>query len=302
MAAREVFRPGSLRVAVAEVSRRALASGALVPIPTEHGFIDDGGVRFFVRVLAALARKEEERKERQREAAAGRPVNPFLPYEERLFVGDVTEGHVAILNKFNVVDRHLLIVTREFEDQRALLTPADFDAWWRCLVEYPSLGFYNGGVEAGASQPHKHLQLVPLPLGIDRRPTQRAAPPIEPLLDEGRPPFACARAPLAGRSERFAASPGDELAAVYRRLLAEVSLDAGSAPVGPYNLLLTRDWMLVVPRTREAWDGIPINALGFAGALLAPDRDTLARLSRCGPLRALAGVAAPPRELVGAER
>ena len=32
------------------------------------------------------------------------------------------------------------------------------------LAEFDGLGFYNGGETAGASQPHKHLQIVPLPL------------------------------------------------------------------------------------------------------------------------------------------
>ncbi len=88
---------------------------------------------------------------------------------------------MAILNKFNVVDNHLLIVTREFEQQRSLLTLRDFEALWRCLNEYDSLGFYNGGPEAGASQPHKHLQLVPLPLAPQGPPV-----PIAPLLAGAR--------------------------------------------------------------------------------------------------------------------
>ena len=83
-----------------------------------------------------------------------------------------------MLNKFNVVEHHLLIVTRHFEHQDTPLTPADWEAWWACLAEYDGLGFYNGGTIAGASQTHKHLQLVPLPLA-----PSGPRIPLEPLLE-----------------------------------------------------------------------------------------------------------------------
>ena len=34
-----------------------------------------------------------------------------------MYVCDVGERHVCLLNKFNVVDRHILIVTKEYEEQ-----------------------------------------------------------------------------------------------------------------------------------------------------------------------------------------
>ena len=92
-------------------------------------------------------------------------------------MADISDTHAAILNKFNVLEHHLLIITRDFEDQETLLTLRDFQALWTCMSEYNGLGFYNGGVAAGASQPHKHLQLVPLPLA-----PEGPQVPIEPLL------------------------------------------------------------------------------------------------------------------------
>jgi ATP adenylyltransferase len=88
-----------------------------------------------------------------------------VPPEPELTVGGVGPTHVAVLNKYPVIDRHLLIVTREFAHQEALIDTADFAALAAVMREFPSLGFYNGGKTAGASQPHKHLQVVPLPLG-----------------------------------------------------------------------------------------------------------------------------------------
>ena len=55
----------------------------------------------------------------------------------------------------------------------------------------------------------------------------------------------------------------------------------------PYNLLVTRRWMLLVPRTREFFETISINALGFAGSLFARNRQQLEAAVKYGPLRIL---------------
>ena len=298
------FARGSLAGSIASVSAAALASGALLPIDTGFEFVEDGGVQFFVRVLANIQRKSDQRAAEERSAAAGRPFNPFLPYEQALFVADVSETHVAILNKFNVVDHHLLIVTREFEEQRALLTLRDFEAWWRCLSEYESLGFYNGGAEAGASQSHKHLQLVPLPLAPQGPPV-----PIEPLLAQVREAAGSATIPGFDFSHAFAvlgAAASGRAAAreafkCYASMLEQVGLrpPSGSGTdlqSGPYCLIVTREWLLLVPRSREFFEAISINALGFAGALLVRNEEHLRTLREAGPLRALRETALPPRK------
>jgi sulfate adenylyltransferase (ADP) / ATP adenylyltransferase len=149
----------------------ALQSGALQPIPTEYELIEQGGITFLVRTLLNLTRKAAAQPKLSQSAQA---VNPFLPYDPDLFVADLSETHVCLLNKYNVTDYHLLIITRAFEPQESLLTLADFEALWHCLREIDGLGFYNSGKLAGASQPHKHLQLVPLPLSDERIPVEVA--------------------------------------------------------------------------------------------------------------------------------
>jgi ATP adenylyltransferase len=60
---------------------------------------------------------------------------------------------------------------------------------------------------------------------------------------------------------------------------------------GAYNLLLTRQWMLLVPRSRERFESISLNALAFAGALLVRDERQMAALKKHGPMSALKHVA-----------
>jgi ATP adenylyltransferase len=289
-----MLEPGRLFEAVRERSFQAERVGALRSIPTSFDLVEDGetGIAFVVRMVEHLAQKREAASEQQRTNA-----NPFLPYNRELFVADVSETHLCLLNKYNVLDHHLLIVTRSFEEQESLLTLEDFEALWLCMAEREGLGFYNAGTDAGASQPHKHLQLVSVPIGVGPERT-----PIEPLLSTARfdgplgtveaLPFLHSVAQLDHRS-----SPGSGVGAaaaaleLYRAMLPRVGIDP-EAP-RPYNLLVTRDWMFLLPRTRGFFRGIEVNALGFAGTLLARDHEQLAFIKREGPMTLLRNVSYP---------
>lgn len=161
---------------ITQRTQSALASGALRSIPTTHEIVEIDGIAYVLRQLHNLQRKLDAKKKQDEVAARGIEFNPFLPYEEELYVDDITPTHVCLLNKFNIVDHHILIITRAFEDQTMLLTLADFEALGLALLEIDGLAFYNGGPPAGASQKHKHLQVVPLPMSPEVR------IPIEPAI------------------------------------------------------------------------------------------------------------------------
>ena len=52
-----------------------------------------------------------------------------------------------------------------------------------------------------------------------------------------------------------------------------------------------RRWLLLVPRQQDEWDGISVNALGFAGTLFVKNIQQQARLVEFGPLALLEAVA-----------
>jgi ATP adenylyltransferase len=296
-----LLKKGSLWQDIMQTTERALHSGALLPIPTDYEFVKDSGISFFVRILSSLERKDEARRKIEEALASGKSENPFLPFDKNLFVADVSETHVALLNKFNVVENHLLIVTRYFEDQETLLTVQDFEALWACMAEYTGLGFYNGGEAAGASQRHKHLQMVPLPLA-----PEGPEVPIEPLLEEAR--FLNGLVMISGFPflHVFARLPDDIISSsynaaektfeLYSAMLRKVGLETPDAEIfkkqsAPYCLLVTRKWMFLVPRSREFFDSISINSLGFAGALLVRNKDQMELLKKHGSMTALKSVA-----------
>ncbi len=101
---------------------------------------------------------------------------------------------------------------------------------------------------------------------------------------------------------RLPAFANDAKAAVecthlYRQALARLDL----APLegdperqsAPYNLLLTRGFLLLVPRHREHFEDVSVNALGFAGSLFVRTRAQFDRILEGGPLHVLRAVTSP---------
>ena len=288
--------PGTLLASLRERAARARRLGAIHSIPTTTEVLEQEGVAFQIRLMQAPADAAPAR-----ETPSNR--NPFLPYDPDLFVASISPTHVALLNKYSVLDPHLLIATRAFEDQRAQLTQKDCEALLVALTEIDGLAFYNAGPEAGASQAHKHLQIVPLaesglsPLPIE--PVLRFTHMENPVGTVPGLPFRHACAPMDADWINPEKNSGAAAHACYRALLraAGLSVDArtgSQAMTGPYNLLATRKWLLLVPRSEECFAGVSINALGFAGALLAKNPAQLAALRRHGPMTALRRVALPP--------
>jgi ATP adenylyltransferase len=286
-----LLEPGTLWQRLIDQTEFALDCGALHPIATNYELLEVGDIQFLVRILVNLQRKNEAKKEqKKREKSSGKNFNPFLPYEEDLFVSDLTDTHLCLLNKFNAVDHHLLMITRDFEEQENQLNLADFLAVVLTLREIEGLVFYNSGKLAGASQRHKHLQLVPLPLV-----PQGLSLPISPWIPDvclkqeinTIPQFPFVQA-IAACPDICSTNPL-EIAPIllekYQQLLDKTDLDPQkSGKPAPYNLLMTREWMMVIPRSKESYKNISINSLGFAGALLVRDAEQMEQLKQIGPL------------------
>jgi sulfate adenylyltransferase (ADP) / ATP adenylyltransferase len=248
----------------ARCSAHALATGALEPWSTREVTVEDEGIAFSVRLVSSLERRRE---------ATRRSGNPFLdPDPDLLVVPEWPPDHRLLLNKFPALDHHLLLTTRAFVPQTGLLDLGDFQALCAVLAATDGLGFYNAGPIAGASQPHRHLQVVRAPIGaVGRFPTEH-------LLLAGTAPFRFARAVMP--------TTAVEAHDAYVRLLGELGHPAA------WNLLATRELLVVVPRVREGVGDVSVNALGFAGSLFAGNEaelDAIRRLGPCALIRAVSG-------------
>lgn len=292
---------GTLWKRLKQQTKYALECGALQPIPTKYEFVEQNNIRFLVRILSNLSRKDEARKEQnKKKVITGKDFNPFLPYEENLFVADISRTHLCLLNKYNVVDYHLLIVTREFEKQENLLNLQDFQALGSCMGEFEGLAFYNSGKIAGASQRHRHLQVLPLPILPDgkRIPIDRAIATARFDNGIGVTSYFPFRHAIAKLDIGWMYSPIESAARIlefYLTLLKAVGIEGSDGMSGQqssdYNLLVTGEWMLVVPRSYENFYSISVNSLGFAGALLVKNQEQMNIIKEQKPLTILRHVA-----------
>lgn len=264
-----------------ERSLQARSLGQLVPLETET--LPLGLEPFTVRRLLSRPPKHL--------AAAGPKPNPFLPWEPGLEVSRMPTGHVLLLNKYPVQPAHLLVITPDWQPQAGWLRLADCQAVVDVSADTSGLWFFNSCGAAGASQPHRHLQLLPRSAGQLRC-------PLEPhvlaglALPAGERAFPWAHA-LSPRRDPGSAAELLDLIRDHAGRLGLGHPDTEARPLHPYNLVFSDDWLLTVRRSREHWQGFSINGLGFAGYLLATEGSDLERLRQDGPWELLKAVAAP---------
>ncbi|MDB5968418.1 MAG: hypothetical protein JWQ90_868 [Hydrocarboniphaga sp.] len=287
--------PATLAAAVSQVTQQALASGALIPFHVAGETALDAGLPWRIEWASSLALKDQAKIPKPGTKPGA--FNPFLPYEPALYVSDLGEAHVLLLNKFPVLFNHVLIVTRDYADQERPLQRADFDALAIAMSGIDGLAFFNGGVTAGASVQHRHLQIAPF-----------TAPLIEALLPEaaaGDATQPLARLPYRHAFVRFAyawpgaaADAGARLFDAYRHCLDACGLQPGdNGRLPAYNLLATRDWFMLIPRSRETWrsgeHSVSLNAMSFAGSIFVRDPALIAPIRKAGLIALLSSVTFP---------
>ncbi|KAG8722615.1 bifunctional AP-4-A phosphorylase/ADP sulfurylase [Ceratobasidium sp. 394] len=226
----------------------------------------------------------------------------------------------------------------DFRPQNSPLTPPDLTQAYLLIraarnSSKPVFAFYNCGKDSGASQPHKHIQLIPTKEDGESDDNEEededednARPPAEGFIarikieDETKPftlPFPylhlvqkldLPKSTVSGSkplSEKALEELGQHLTDTFLKLLDEalhaIRLHASTEPseaaastglaVSPsYNVLLTSEHMHLIPRRREQTvdelrpihsettteadaaytpQRLSVNALGFAGMLLA---------------------------------
>ena len=264
----------------------ALEQGALCPMPTTLLKLP----RTAGAEVRRLVGKHPQTIKPQRQA------NPFLPPDQRLVLRPWGPAHTLLLNKYPVRPGHLLLITNGDHPQSGWLNGADWRAAAALLERRDGLLFFNSGPVAGASQPHRHLQLLP------KLPGQPCFP-WEDWINQpdGVYPWRLRKTslpkPLPKRDGDLAATLGR----IYGQQLASLgrgSVKAHSHPQGAYNLLITPDWFITVPRRQDEHQGVNINALGFAGMVLVTGRTNPAWLAAGGDvfsvLRAVGEAPAAP--------
>jgi ATP adenylyltransferase len=228
-------------------------------------------------------------------------VDPFEnPSPELLLASFPPQNptHALVLNKFPVIPNHFILATKAWKAQTDLLETADLEATYECLRSWtdgstsPTNGnpnrlfaFFNSGEDSGASQPHRHLQF--LPVEAMHQPGTESWTPLIDLLTtqphtsqsfQSHPslPFTHFALPLPKNP-----TP-EKLHAIYIALYrAAVGAVRGREPRdglpsiatnGPsaisYNLAMTLETMMIAPRRAET-ARVPVD-IAAAGDIADP--------------------------------
>ncbi|TVY43090.1 Diadenosine 5',5'''-P1,P4-tetraphosphate phosphorylase [Lachnellula subtilissima] len=142
--------------------RTAQEAGDLTFYSTQVSILSCNGLPFQIRFSPALASKPKSNKPRN-----SKLVDPFENPQKGLFLADLSPTHYLVLNKFPVIPDHFILATKRFQEQTDLLEEEDISAAYECLKAYRAqgeelFGFFNSGEHSGASQPHRHIQFLPV--------------------------------------------------------------------------------------------------------------------------------------------
>lgn len=236
--------------------------------------------------------------------------NPFAKPEPELTIlsefGEKNEFKL-VLNKFPVVPAHFMLVTNTFISQNTPLSPSELSAIYALLMGLKSDGegknwfaFYNCGPESGASQPHKHVQFMPLPTNyqpftakiVETSESFIPDQTHEPLQDADIP-FAHFVAKLPSEKEKLTE---EYLAMTFVSLLQRTLsvLKAHDANHISYNFCATTNYMMLVPRSSAKFDEtLGINSCGVLGLILSKNDGTTALIKSTGFMSILEAVGFP---------
>lgn len=213
-------------------------------------------------------------------------------------VATINNTHHLIINKFPVFRPMLLLLTVDsYRRQHEPLDLDDLQAAWGVIsaLREEHYVFFNCTTTAGSSREHKHLQVIPAPGASDEYPEEFKFFPDYEESQNGGPSF-------THFLQRIDTLPdgdikdGEILFNTYIQLLqrARAALDIDSNDgVCPHNFILTKRWMMVVPRCTDKFHDITANAAGMVGSVFLWRQDQLEAWKEIGPMNVLAGLGLP---------
>ena len=256
-------------------SKNAAESGSLIPLKTK--VIKSYGkdeYKFEVRYMLSQSPLHLVKKVPKE--------NPFQPWNKDLEISPIGSQHTLILNKYPVQLGHMLLITNTWAPQKGWLTKEDWKALETVDKDTCGLWFFNSGPQAGASQPHRHIQLLRRNIYESYCPRDKW---FEDILNQKLDlPLELSNClAITQRREEDDARILHEKYLTACNLLHIGSPKDNVEPMLPYNLLISKTWIAAIKRSQEGCNGFSINALGFAGYLLATDETQLLWLDKHGP-------------------
>ena len=215
----------------------------------------------------------------------GPKQNPFCPWDKILEIDKVGNNHQLILNKYPVQKGHILLITNTWRPQNGWLDINDWIAIQKVNKDTSGLWFFNSSPIAGASQPHRHFQLL-------RRSKDEISCPrekwfLETKLDKNSKNKL--RKNIIVSKFNFLET-SRSIFELYLELAKKLGLGDPThdvKPRHPYNVLITNKWIAIIKRSYDHIHGFSINGLGFAGYILVTEKSNIDYLKKFGPEKLL---------------
>jgi len=211
--------------------------------------------------------------------------NPFKPWDKILEIDSIGNDHQLILNKYPVQLGHILLITNEWKEQNGWIDIKDWEAIKKVNNDTKGLWFFNSGPLAGASQPHRHIQL------LRRNSSELSCPREKWILEFNNVKNNNDKFSKNIIIKKFSKSLNEEnINQIYKDLTNKLGLgepNIDKKPRYPYNLIFTDNWIVLIKRKTDNLHGISINALGFAGYILVTEKSDIKYLKEYGPEKLL---------------
>ena len=232
-----------------------------------------------------IIRKLDTSKFKKHKKIYGPKQNPFCPWEKKLEIDKIGDNHQLILNKYPVQKGHILLITNNWKPQNGWLDINDWRAIQEVNKDTSGLWFFNSSPIAGASQPHRHFQLL-------RRSKNEISCPREKwflkMKSDKDSDSKLKQSIIVSKFDFLKSST--YLFELYLDLCEKLELGEPAtdmAPRHPYNLLITNKWIAIIKRSYDHIHGFSINGLGFAGYLMVTERSDINYLRKFGPEKLL---------------
>jgi ATP adenylyltransferase len=124
-----------------------------------------------LRFCPTLAKKPTSKHD---DSVPRKKIDPFENPPPALHIIDIpatSPSHLLVLNKFPIIAEHFILATKLNKQQTLVLEQDDLEATYACLKAWQDetsnmqkrlFAFFNSGEHSGASQPHRHLQFLPV--------------------------------------------------------------------------------------------------------------------------------------------
>jgi sulfate adenylyltransferase (ADP) / ATP adenylyltransferase len=289
--------------------KAALASEALTYTEPEKALIQTTtGVPFQLRFCPHLNQKPtplkaesvssssstRDQEKTPKEASSKKPFDPFDNPNGPLLITHIPQKdptHVLVLNKFPIIKGHFILATKAFAEQTDTLQLGDLWMTYLLLKTWEEsdgkklFAFFNCGTESGASQPHRHLQFLPV-----ESVAEGFEGGVQLLVDRLAQKDGGRDVPFASFAETLSEGITSEgLYALYRKFLDQATRawtrdplrkmrthEEGGTHLGfCYNLGMTTTSFALCPRKTEgvqlhdATRSEDLGIVGFNGALMA---------------------------------